>query len=333
MESTSAPATTVLPRIQASGRSLAPLLFDTREPDLEPGDSRLTVFHFNRFLLCRGHLRTATHCRDRARLNWCDLDHYLLHLPLEHGLVAGDRTRVRPGDLVLLDLAQAAVFRLTCGECVSLLIPRTALALHDDAQLHGLVLRQRSAAGGLLGSLLLALSSAAPDLSADEAMRLSPPVLGMIGACLMQQARSRQVRFASGPSELARRVRLYIEHNLHRDDLTPHLLAKALGTSRSQLYRAFEPFGGVRHYLLQRRLRRCLLALGDAANAGRRIGDLAYAHGFADETHFSRAFRKAYGMAPGAVRKGLQRGELPALTGHAGEHALLAHWIAELTCH
>jgi len=311
-------------------------LFDANASPAQPFAANLTVYHFSRFLCCCGRVDGARYRRDRARLSWCDLDHYLVHLPLERGLVASDGLRVRPADIVVLDLSRPAHFRLAASQSISLLIPRTALAplLADAGQLHGLVVRKDSAAGGLLGQLLRSLSAAAPRLALEQALGLAAPVLGLVAACLAQSSVRRAPAARPQHCSLARQVRLYIEQNLHREDLAPRLVAKELGVSRSQLYRALEKFGGLCRYLRQRRLRRSLFALCNAGNSGRRIVDLACEHGFADEAHFSRLFRQAFGLSPRAARTAMQRGDLSALAGvlpQAGATPTFSRWVHELT--
>ena len=311
-------------------------LFEANAAQDEAFSACLTAYHFNRFLLCRARLDGARYYRDSVRLGWCDLDHYLLHLPLQRGLVAGNGLRVRPSDMVMLDLAQPADFRMAASDGVSLLIPRTALSplLHDAGQLHGLVLRRDTAAGEFLAALLVSLAAVAPRLAIDEALRLTRPILGLVAACFGQAAARQAPAAAPRHISLGRKVRAYIEQNLHREDLAPVVLAKELGVSRSQLYRAFETLGGVCHYLRQRRLRRCLLALGDVANRGRHIVDLACEHGFADEAHFSRLFRKAFGVSPRAARNALQGGDpsvFSSLVAEPGKRSAFALWVHELT--
>lgn len=312
------------------------VLFQASADQAQAFKAYVTAYHFNRFLLCTGYQGRARYCRDSARLGWCDLDHFLVHVPLQRGLVSADGLRVRPHDVVVLDLAQPARFSVAAGQGTSVLIPRLALSmlLPDASGLHGRVLRRESGSGALLARLLVALAAAAPRLAIDDALRLAKPVLGMVAACLAGAGGSSQPGGAAMPADLGRRMRLYIEQNLHRPDLTPAFLSKALGASRSQLYRAFERFGGIRKYILGRRLRRCLFALCDTSNAGRRIGDLAFDHGFVDEAHFSRLFRKAFGMAPGVARKAAQRGELAGFSGLASQPCHpggFAQWVRELT--
>lgn len=311
-------------------------LFESAACDGQDFSACMTVYHFNRFLFCLGWLDGARYARDSARLGWCDLDHYVIHLPLHRGLVAGTGLRVRPSDVVILDLACTARFRMAAGDGVSLLVPRTALSslTSHETQLHGLVLRKETPSGAFLARLLMSLASAAPQLALDDALRLTQPILALVAACIGSVARRTASPAENGRGNLGRRGRLYIEQNLHHENLAPLALAKALGVSRSQLYRAFDKLGGVSHYVRQRRLRRCLLALCDAGNGGRRIVDLACEHGFADEAHFSRLFRQAFGLSPRAARAALQRrdpGVLAALAPPAGDSPAFARWITELT--
>jgi AraC-like DNA-binding protein len=83
-----------------------------------------------------------------------------------------------------------------------------------------------------------------------------------------------------------RRARQYIDAH---PAATPDAVAKGIGVSRSVLYRAFEPSGGVARYIRTRRLAqlRTLLAQPDE---GGRIADLAYRCGFSSESDCSRAF-------------------------------------------
>lgn len=309
-------------------RHMVNVLFDVSCSPSQDFEVSLHVYNFNQFLLFNGCPAACRYRRDCLRLARCDVDHYLLHVPLEGGVVAGNGMRARPGDVVLLDLTQPADFRLKTGQGMTLLMPRSILPEADDGRLHGVLLRRDSASSHLLAGVLASLATAAPQLTQGEGASFSQPLLALVAACLAHEAVARQAVPRGAMPGLARRARLYIEDNLHRDDLTPTLLAKALGTSRSQLYRLFEHSGGVHRYLMQRRLRRCLLALGDSRNAGQRIGELAYAHGFADEAHFSKAFRKAFGLSPGAARTALLGGSsfMPVMA----QSPTLAHWVSEL---
>ncbi|MBB4232405.1 helix-turn-helix domain-containing protein [Rhizobium mongolense] len=91
--------------------------------------------------------------------------------------------------------------------------------------------------------------------------------------------------------------------------LATETLRRELGVSRSRLYRLFEPFGGVMHYIQHRRLLDAHSALTDP-NDQRRIIEIAEQHCFNDGTEFSRAFRREFGCSPTDVRSG-QKADLP----------------------
>ena len=80
-----------------------------------------------------------------------------------------------------------------------------------------------------------------------------------------------------------------------------------MGISRSRLYRLFEPYGGVNHYIQHRRLLHAYAALADP-NDHRRILDIAEERGFDDAAEFSRAFRREFGYSPSEVRAASKAG-------------------------
>ena len=59
----------------------------------------------------------------------------------------------------------------------------------------------------------------------------------------------------------------------------------------------------IERLIVQRRLERCRLALSDATQAHRTIGDIAYGWGFSDLSHFTRRFKAAFGSAPSDYRR------------------------------
>jgi AraC-like DNA-binding protein len=79
-------------------------------------------------------------------------------------------------------------------------------------------------------------------------------------------------------------------------------LCRHFGLSRSQLYRLFEPLGGVVHYVQQRRLLQAFHTLVNPASRRLRVSEVAARVGFASNAHFSRAFRLAFGVSPSDAR-------------------------------
>ncbi len=126
---------------------------------------------------------------------------------------------------------------------------------------------------------------------------------GLIDALAsLLEARSRHAgpeRVAGGLSEAeCRRVRDYCMSRL-AERITLEDLAQLCGMSRFQFLRRFSRrFGLTPHnWLLRLRLEHACSLL---AEGRRSVADLAQEVGFYDQSHFSRSFRKAFGVAPTA---------------------------------
>jgi len=94
----------------------------------------------------------------------------------------------------------------------------------------------------------------------------------------------------------ARIARDYLESNAMRA-VTSIELERAAGLDRYALSRHFRALYATspHRYLLMRRLTRARALIG----AGAPLADIAAATGFADQAHFTRHFKKAYGLPPG----------------------------------
>jgi AraC-like DNA-binding protein len=90
-------------------------------------------------------------------------------------------------------------------------------------------------------------------------------------------------------------------HDRMTDDLTIGDLARATGTSRYTVYRAFHAQYGLApsDYQRQLRLRRARTLIA----AGTPISQAAATTGFADQSHLTRWFTRYFGLTPGAYRQ------------------------------
>ena len=106
---------------------------------------------------------------------------------------------------------------------------------------------------------------------------------------------------------LLERARRLVQGKLFDSDFRIDAVARELGVSRTRLYRLFEPYGGVAHYLQRRRLIDAHAVLADPCDQ-RRIVDIAEQRCFTDGAEFSRAFRREFGYTPSDVRAGIHGG-------------------------
>jgi AraC-like DNA-binding protein len=95
------------------------------------------------------------------------------------------------------------------------------------------------------------------------------------------------------------------------EPLTLSVLARRVNSSPYHLTRTFREVVGmpVHRYRLRLRL---ALALEHLEEGERNISDLALSLGFSSHSHFTTAFRRAFGVAPGALKRRGSRGEEPA---------------------
>jgi AraC family transcriptional regulator, positive regulator of tynA and feaB len=95
----------------------------------------------------------------------------------------------------------------------------------------------------------------------------------------------------------------FIERHIHRGDLNPDMVARALSCSRTQLYRAFTHHDmTVMDRVREIRLNRCRDLLADR-NCDLPIAEIAALHGLDNASAFGRGFRRRFGCTPGELRR------------------------------
>lgn len=234
------------------------------------------------------------------------LDYYMIqtHLTGSQVMQVGGRAvECKPGELMIIDLAEQHDAITTDFTQLTLVVPRSLLSrhlLHPDSQ-EGRVLKGDMALTRLAINHLKTLHSMLGAFSQGEALQVIEPTLLLMASALNGSTQKVEDGSASVAVSMLAAAKVHIERNLHRE-LTADILCGALGYSRSTLYRLFEPLGGVRAYIQERRLRRSAEELLAGHNRHRRICDIAYGWGFVSEAHYSRVFRQRYDMSPTDAR-------------------------------
>jgi len=127
---------------------------------------------------------------------------------------------------------------------------------------------------------------------------------------LLALAMEPQAGAASG-HRAARRdaLRAHLTRHLSDPALCPRRAAAALSISVRLVHRLFEEQGtSFGRWVLEQRLEACRRAFDDPAAAARPISDIAFAWGFNELSHFSRAFKARFGVAPRDFRARTRRG-------------------------
>jgi AraC-like DNA-binding protein len=242
---------------------------------------------------------------------------------------AGREGKLRPGDVALLDYANEIFVRAPDFAAIYVMIERKMVPpAFLTPSMHGTIFAGDSGPGRILGRAVESLFQTIELLTVAEVSAAIDGLVTMATGMLEGDLARRATRESSG-DPLFDKALAFIDRNLTRPDLAPALLEKNLPLSRSSLYRLFEPLGGVRNAILQRRLERAVRVLLTAAKPSLRM--IARDHGFSSEEQYSRAFRARFGTTLYRFHDMVRRKDTEALAAQAERFGFpgLLKWIKE----
>jgi len=218
----------------------------------------------------------------------------------------GRSARVRPGDMVLIDLASP--FHIETGHMVthstyvdSELLRRVV----PDAHLR--TARRIETAGGP-GAIFRAMNDEmfgmASDLDENTAARIAQALPYTLAVALSLCDKE----MTALPSKLhvfhLERIRAFVRDNLHDSSLDAEMISQAVNLSTRHIYQLFTAEQtSLMKWVWSERLERCREDLVSRQLSNRPIGEVAYGWGFSDVAHFSRAFKEKFDMTPREYRK------------------------------
>jgi AraC family transcriptional activator of tynA and feaB len=141
----------------------------------------------------------------------------------------------------------------------------------------------------------------------DEATKLSPynavGVADSLIDLLLLPLREADTMFDRGGAEATYiRAQFFIREHLRDPDLSIDQISAALGCTKRYLHMLFSDRGmTVSDYIWRTRLQNCRHEL--ETQAGKTITDVAFSWGFSSSSHFSRVFRKYFGIVPSSIHK------------------------------
>lgn len=161
------------------------------------------------------------------------------------------------------------------------------------------VVPNNSGLGPLVASFMTALAhnlQKMDDLATESAVDMA---LDLVGSAI----NGRPGEVGGGKrSNLCDRIMRYIDRHLEDSNLSPAAIAAAHGISTRYLHLVFanreETVAG---WIRERRLLRCREEI-ELARRGMSLTEIAYCWGFSDGPHFSRMFKRRFGMSPKAWR-------------------------------
>lgn len=263
------------------------------------------IYQFGDYVIGRGRSVGQTLLRGPEEIRRSGLDNVAMMLDLAGmtGDADGRDINTAPGSLHLRDLTRPTAFRVDAVDAIMLTVPRNrAPAWLLEPGVHGLSLEGTSQISRLLTGQLMALLETGPKLSVQDGVTSIEAVLVLAE----RGFRDTGALTATQTEAVYRRLRTsavtLIERRLHEPDLKIDQLTRALGASRATLFRAFAASGGINLYIRQRRLDRAREALRLREGRSPSVAEIARAHGFSSESHFSRSFQERFGHRPGALQ-------------------------------
>ncbi|MET0698026.1 MAG: helix-turn-helix domain-containing protein [Mycobacterium sp.] len=208
---------------------------------------------------------------------------------------------LRPGDLVVYTSTSPYQITFPNGTTRHSLMIRL-----DDLGLPSRLVTQLSARPfgpgdaltRLVSSYLLQLATVAPRLPGDARDAVEEPAISLTRALLTSVAGDDSAPDALG-SSLETRLLEYLRQNFADREMSADKLAAVHGISERHLYTVLARAGiTLRPWLRERRLNAAADTLSGPTHRRLTVAAVAHRWGFADQAHFTREFRKHFGMTP-----------------------------------
>lgn len=273
--------------------------------------------------------------RGRKHIASGDLDNfylYSLHNKGRHSIETNKQTVyetrdskqavLETGDSLLSDLAQPfSGHVLSKVDSYHFVIPKQALHQHSPSMKASewLHLSGATPAGAMLRNAVYGLGHSLGNTTPEQAQAAANALSGLISHLMAPGSHSEDSPVMRSATMAA--MMEYIDQHLHDHTLGVNSLVQAFHRSRATVYRLFAGEGGVVAYIQRRRLHACYQELTLNPSRSKRIIDIALKWGFSNHSHFSYAFREAYGLTPSSVHEAAMELELESVNGQARTYA------------
>ncbi|WP_158545032.1 helix-turn-helix domain-containing protein [Dyella monticola] len=290
--------------------------------------ARVRSWKLDRTILFARQFGGVRHIRQQ-RVTQDGFDHFVLSHVVAGELTVcldGKTLVITPGESVLLDTTQPMETVTDSVNLITVSVARDAMraAVGDVQDLHGYLVGARE--GGLLGAMLRALIEQVPHLPIGAHAAITRTLIDLLSVAIKpfgSGARSEFHRLEHVRYETVRRL---VEANIGVPDFCIQDIINATGISRAGLYRLFDFCGGVARFIQICRLQQLRDRLDNRRFDSLSLAELAPMLGFSDESHASRLFKQAFGIAPGAYRAASIRGAQ-----HPAVDLMARRWNSSLT--
>jgi len=279
--------------------------FDVDPLDASSFEGRVNYTTVSRLKLCQieASQHRIAHTISRARLS----EHPFVKILFQtHGISYfeqnGRHIQVMPGDCLAYDVSCPHTIvspSLTRHEVV--IVPKELLQERGFrlTKMSACKLSARTGTGRIAYDFVHAAFDEAAKLSPYNALGVADSLIDL----LLLPLREADTMFDRvGPEAMHIRAQAFIREHLRDPDLCIDQISEALGCTKRYLHMLFSERGlTVSDYIWQARLQNCRQEL--ETQPGKTITDVAFSWGFSSSSHFSRVFRKYFGVVPSSIHK------------------------------
>lgn len=236
-------------------------------------------------------------------------DYFLVSIQTAgQGVVSQDGrdARLGPGDFALYDSTRPYTLRFDGAfQQFVLKLPGRTLRtrVRETQHLTATAVSGACGAGHLMISMIQTLATDIDTLAPECAAAVADSVTHILSAGLSTLPAARRAPVSSRHAYQREQIKAWVQARLRDPALSVAAVATALRTSPSTLHRVWagEPCS-LADWIWAQRLDTARRELCDPAQAARSVSTIAFALGFNDAAHFSRAFRARFGCAPRDLR-------------------------------
>ncbi|MDB9524602.1 AraC family transcriptional regulator [Oscillatoria sp. CS-180] len=244
--------------------------------------------------------RTVGHTRSGAA------DHLVLEVYLAGsgtGCLGDDFIAMSPYQVNLFDYRKTLFIDVEDASLISFVIPKDLVRSVSVESFPTQLWHTRSPQGRLLVSTMKELRKIIPETPQENAEVLSHALVGLINGLMSPKPQRTTQEQHYVQSSTLQAMKEFIQNNLHQPELDTQQICTAFHCSRATVYRCFKEESGVEGYIRSQRLKRAFSKLSKAqpGNTKMPIYSIALASGFTDPAHFSRLFKRTFGITPSEV--------------------------------
>lgn len=247
--------------------------------------------------------------RTAAQIARASEDYFLVSIQTRgEGMVQQDgrAARLAPGDFALYDSTRPYTLRFE-GDFQQIVLrlpgPTLRTALQNTPRLTASTVSGQRGAGHLMIGMIRTLAADIDTLAPGSAHAVAESVTQILVAGLSGLPAARQAPVTQRAAYHRAQIKACIRARLHEPGLSVAAIAAQLRLSPSTMHRAWRGEAcSIAEWIWSQRLDAARRELCDPGQRGRSVSAIAFAWGFNDAAHFSRAFRARFGCAARDLR-------------------------------